>query len=100
VIDTLGYNSGVAILRLSARTDGSYILSLSENDSNSTSGATAIATINGTYTALTAANTLNAVGFIATKRYVFMTVTSSSTTSGAHVSGEIILGAPQNGPAA
>lgn len=101
VIDTKGFQSGAMCLRVSAYTDGTYTLSVTEC---ATSGGsyTAIpaSRIVGTATALNSANEHDKLGFIANQRYVKASIVSASTSSGAVLSASCLLGDPDQGPVA
>ena len=84
------------VLRASAYTDGTYTPVIEESDTGAFSGeenAVADADLIGTEAnaAVSAANTVGQVGYKGSKRYVRLTVVSTSTTSGAHISGTALV---------
>ena len=86
-------------LRIGTLTDGTYTLGIEESDASGSGYADIpAARIVGTAKALNAANEHDKLGFIANKRYVRMTVTSASTTTGADVTGICLLGDPSQCP--
>lgn len=93
-IDVKGYHSCTFLLRVGTLTDGTYTLGIEESDDASSWSDVAAARILGTAVALDAANEHDKLGVVSEKRYLRMTVTAASTTSGADISGLVILGSP------
>lgn len=91
-VDTQGFGAAEIIARSSAWTDGAYALSLVECD---TSGgaytAVAAAQVLGAGPSIGAANTLKKIGYLGSKRFIKLRVTSTGTTSGAHLSAVAVL---------
>jgi len=92
-IDMKGFHSGAFLLRVGTLTDGTYTLGIEESDTSGSGYADVpAARIIGSAVALDAANEHDKLGFVTEKRYVRMTVTAASTTSGADVTGLVVLG--------
>ena len=86
IIDTQGYESGVIELLTGAVTAGDIIITkIDEGDESNLSDATAIpaARLIGAsdVAAIDAANTVNGLGFLATKRYVRGTFTTDNSAN-------------------
>jgi len=103
IIDTADFDSGVMFtLICSAYTDGTYTPLIEEGDAANLSDASAVADANlvGTEAgaALSAASAeganLNTIGVVGTKRYIRLSIVSTSTSSGATV-GAIFHGCPE-----
>ncbi len=103
IIDTQDYESVTFILRVGARTDGDYSFNkLEHGDASNLSDAADVPDgfILGDMDAVVdEANSMHAVGYVGTKRYVRMVVNAAETTSGAHVSGVAVLGHARHAPA-
>lgn len=98
-VDTLGYESALAIVNPAALTDGVYTPSLEESLDGSTNWAAAAATdVDGTLVALVA-STPQTVGYLGNARYIriSITVTGSPSTGGIFEAG-VLLGDPQYAP--
>ena len=104
IIDTQGYNALTFILNVGARTDGTYTLSIQHGDDSGLSDATTpdASDLVGTTaaTAVSTAQTMKKLGYVGNKRYVKVSVVSTSVTSGATVGVTALLGRPSVGPAA
>lgn len=104
IIDTQGYNALTFLLSVGARTDGTYTLSIEHGDNAALSDTATPAAddLVGTtaLTANSAANTIKKLGYVGNKRYVRVSVVSTSVTSGATVGVTAIRGRPTVGPAA
>ena len=72
-------------------TDGTYTMSLSESDDQSTVTAVAAGRTIGSLTVLTAGNLVNSVGVHPTKRYVRINMVSTATSTGAHSVGAVAI---------
>jgi|VirMetMinimDraft_7_1064189.scaffolds.fasta_scaffold07310_5 hypothetical protein len=85
IIDTLGYEAGKFSVATGAVTTGDIALtSIEESDDSGMSGSTVIPAerlIAFDTTAITTANTVAEGGFVATGRYVRLTVTGANTAS-------------------
>jgi hypothetical protein len=94
-IDLKGYHSGMFVLRVGTLTDGTYTLGIEESSDGSTWADIDSSRVIGTAVALDAANEHDALGFVTEKRYARMTVTAASTTSGADITGLVVIGSPE-----
>lgn len=86
-VDCQGFDAAEIIVRSSAWTDGAYAVSLVECD---TSGgaytAVAAAQVLGAGQSIGAANTVKKIGYLGSKRFIKVRITSTGTTSGSHLS--------------
>lgn len=85
-IDTANFGLGVtAVLDVTGRTDGSYLLSLEDSDDDASFAAITSSKLVGSVTALSAnsSGVLKKIGAFGTRRYVRAVVTASSVTTGA-----------------
>lgn len=87
VIDLQGYESATFVIGIGTRTDGTYTPLLKESDVSTFGGeenAVDDADLIGTEAAaaLTASNTVKTLGYKGSKRYLRLSVVSTSTTSG------------------
>jgi len=83
IIDTDGFESGkISLLATAVTTGDTTISNIQESSDAAMSGATDIPVerIIGTAAPVTAANTLNELGFVATERYVQVTITGANTS--------------------
>jgi len=88
--DLQEYGTGFAVaLGASAYTDGTYTLAFLDSDDDVTYTAVAAADLVGSYVAVSAATTqlaqMSATGYVGAKRYLRVTIVSTSTSSGATV---------------
>ena len=96
IIDTQGYESCMVNLKAGVVTAGTVIISSIEEGDDSALSDTAnipAARIQGTLTALTAADGINEVGIISTKRYIRINATTA-TSANLTVGGSAVLGNP------
>lgn len=104
IIDTQGYNSLTFLLNVGARTDGTYTPLIRHGDDSGLSDAADVddSDLVGTEAGavISAANTVKKIGYVGTKRYVRLSVVSTSVTSGATVGATAILSRPAVGPIA
>lgn len=102
IIDTQGYGALTFIMNVGARTDGTYTMSVTHGDDSGLSDGAApdASDLVGTLasTAVSAAQTQSKLGYVGNKRYVRVSVVSTSVTSGATVGALAILGRPNLGP--
>lgn len=84
-VDLAGYGSAAVVFAPGAITDGTHTPSLEESSDNATFTAVAAADMIGTLAAL-AANTVQEVGYVGTKRYIraVTTITGSPATGGVY----------------
>lgn len=96
IIDTAAYDGGIVMtLGVAKYTDGTYNFAFAESDASNMGSSNAIADANmiGTeaglvLSAVSADNAvLPSIGFVGTKRYIQVTVTSTAVTTGATVFG-------------
>lgn len=107
-IDMQGFESVIGVYHSGAYTDGTYTPAVLEGDDNNVSNASAVADADllptGTgqeaAAAIGAANTTSKIGYRGTKRYVFFSVVSTSTTTGATVGATAIQGNASDAPVA
>jgi len=103
IIDTAGYESCEFIIKSGTRTDGTYTPLIEESDDSGMSGATAVSDtfLVGTEAAaaITASNALGRIGYVGKKRYVRLSIVSTSVTSGCTAFGAVaVLGNARTQP--
>jgi len=102
-VDTQGYESVTIEVITGARTDGTVTPLLQESDvSGSYSGSVADEDLVGLEAdaALSTANSRARFGYIGTKRYVKVSLVSTSVTTGLTAGASVILGNPKSAPVA
>jgi hypothetical protein len=101
-IDLQGYESLVLAIRSNAWTDGTYTPLVRESDDNSTYNDVADDDLIGLEAdaAIGAANTVKKIGYVGHKRYVKLSIVSTSVTSGANMSAIAIRGHARHNPVA
>ncbi len=102
-IDTLGFDSVTFEILTGARTDGTVTPLIQESDtSGSYSGSVADDDLIGTEAdaALSAAQSRSIIGYVGKKRYVKLSLVSTSVTSGLTAGASAILGAAKHNPVA
>lgn len=102
-IDTQGYDSVTFEILTGARTDGTVTPLIQESDtSGSYSGSVADDDLIGTEAeaALSAAHSRSTVGYVGKKRYVRLSLVSTSVTSGLTAGASAILGSAKHNPVA
>ena len=102
-VDTQGYESVTFEIITGARTDGTVTPLIQESDtSGSYSGSVSDDDLIGTEAdaALSTAHSRSKVGYIGTKRYVKLSLVSTSVTSGLTAGASVILGNPKTAPVA
>lgn len=105
-IDMQGYESVMATYFTGAYTDGDYTPLVLEGDDTNVSNASAVADADllpsGTgqeaAAVISAANTVTQMGYRGTKRYIFFSVVSANTTTGATVGAIAVQGHPAKAP--
>lgn len=92
-IDTKGFESLTLFVELGARTDGTFLPLIQDSDDNSTFVDVIDQFLIGTEAeaSLNTANTVKSIGYVGKKRYVKLSIVSSSVTSGATASATAIL---------
>lgn len=102
-IDTQGYESVTFEIITGARTDGTVTPLIQESDtSGSYSGSVSDDDLVGLEvdSALSTAHSRSRIGYIGTKRYVKLSLVSTSVTTGLTAGGSVILGNPKSAPVA
>lgn len=102
-IDTQGYDSVTFEIITGARTDGTVTPLIQESDtSGSYSGSVADDDLIGTEAeaALSAAQSRSTVGYVGKKRYVRLSLVSTSVSSGLTAGASAILGSAKHNPVA
>jgi hypothetical protein len=102
-VDTQGYESVTIEVMTGARTDGTVTPLLQESDvSASYSGSVADEDLIGLEAdaALSALNSRSRFGYIGKKRYIKLSLVSTSVTTGLTAGGSVILGNPKSAPVA
>jgi hypothetical protein len=102
-IDTQGFDSVTFEILTGARTDGTVTPLIQESDtSGSYSGSVADDDLIGTEAdaALSAAQSRSIIGYVGKKRYVKLSLVSTSVTSGLTAGASAILGAAKHNPVA
>lgn len=102
-IDTQNYESVTFEVITGARTDGTVTPLIQESDtSGSYSGSVSDDDLVGTEaeSALSIAHSRSRVGYIGTKRYVKLSLVSTSVTTGLTAGASVILGNPKSAPVA
>ena len=92
-IDTKGFESLTLFVELGARTDGTFLPLVQDSDDNSIFADVIDQFLIGTEAeaSLNTANTVKSIGYVGKKRYVKLSIVSSSVTSGATASATAIL---------
>ena len=102
-VDTLGFESVTIEVITGARTDGTVTPLLQETDvAGSYSGSVADEDLIGLEAdaALSALNERARFGYVGKKRYVRLSLVSTSVTTGLTAGGSVILGNPKSAPVA
>lgn len=97
IIDTQGYSALEFIIQVSSWTDGTYTVLLEEGNAANLSDAATVNSVNvfGALPAPASNNAVARVGYrVGAKRYVRLSIVSTSVTTGATVSAVGLLGAP------
>lgn len=106
IIDLKGFNSVEFFVSSGTLTDGAYAILLEESDDSGLSGSNTVADENllGTEAAagfaLADDNLVKKVGYKGSKRYVRLSVVSTSVSSGGPMSAVAVLGHPDLAPVA
>ena len=86
IIDTAGYESCEFIIKSGTRTDGTFTPLIQDGDDSGLSDAAAVSDtfLVGTEAAaaITASNALGRIGYVGKKRYVRLSIVSTSVTTG------------------
>lgn len=106
VIDLKGYGSCEFVIASGTLTDGAYAILIEDGDASNLSDAAAVAdtyllgTESAAGFAATDDNTVKKIGYVGSKRYVRLSIVSTSTTSGGTIGAVAVLGNPDNPPVA
>ena len=102
IIDTLGFGSVEFVIQSGTLTDGTYTPSLTVGDAANLSDGIAatklLGTIAGATFAATDDDTVKRIGYSGHRRYVRLTITAASVTSGGAMMATAVLGHPMTGP--
>ena len=105
IVDLKNWGSCVVGIDMGTLTDGDYVLLLEDGDNASLTDAAVVtdANLRGTeagasFTADSDDDKTSKLGYIGKKRYVRMSIVSTSTSSGAVLGGYVLLGNPIVGP--
>lgn len=102
-VDLAGYRGAMVVVAVGARTDGTHTPSLLESDDDSSYGAVAAGSLQGSFTAVAGAgqqNDVQQVGYIGTKRYLQCKIVTTGSTTGCVIGMAVVKAFPQNLPAA
>lgn len=106
IIDTAGFDSLEFVIQSGALTDGSYTPSFTEGDDPALGDGTAVAagdllgTIAGATFAAGDDNTVKRIGYRGYKRYVRLTITAATVTTGGAISAIAVQGDARHRPVA
>jgi len=99
IIDTAGYSSLTFVFQTGTLTDGDYTVLIQDGDDSGLSDAAAVADTEllgteagASFTADGDDNKTSKIGYVGVKRYVRLSIVSTSTSSGAVVGAIAILG--------
>lgn len=104
IVDLQGYGAVEFLIQSGTLTDGTYTPLLEEGDASDLSDASAVADANLLGTEATAAfaatedDTVKRLGYCGSKRYVRLSIVSTSTSSGGTLSALAVRGRPANAP--
>ena len=104
IIDRLGFDAVTFSIISGVLTDGAYAVLIEEGDDSGLSDAAAVADSDliGTEAlagfAATDDGVAKTIGYIGVKRYVRLSIVSTSTSSGGFIAATAILGCPHNAP--
>ena len=93
-IDLIGFEACTFVVELGARTDGTFLPLVQDSDDNSSFADVIDQFLIGTEAEaqINTANTIKTIGYVGKKRYVKLSLVSTSVTSGATASATAILG--------
>lgn len=107
IIDTKGFDSLTLVFQTGTITDGDYTLLIEEGNSATLTDAAAVADADllgtealASFSADTDDNKVSKIGYRGNKRYVRLSVVSTSVTTGGTVGATAIQGHPQFAPVA
>jgi hypothetical protein len=93
-IDLVGFEACTFVVELGARTDGTFLPLIQDSDDNSNFADVIDQFLIGTEAEaqINTANTIKTIGYVGKKRYVKLSLVSTSVTTGATASATAILG--------
>jgi hypothetical protein len=93
-IDLIGFEACTFVVELGARTDGTFLPLIQDSDDNSSFADVIDQFLIGTEAGaeINTANTIKTIGYVGKKRYVKLSLVSTSVTTGATASATAILG--------
>lgn len=103
IVDTAGFEALTFSVQSGAITDGAYTVTMSHGDDSSLSDADAVPSdevLGSIAFALAEDNTAKRIGYIGKKRYVRISIVSTSTTSGGVFAATAIRSVPHSAPVA
>lgn len=94
------HRTAMVVVHTGTVTDGTHTIEVQDSDDNSTFTAVADQYLQGTEPAIGATDDdkLFTIGYIGTRRYLRVSVTTAGATSGATFGASILLGEPRRGP--
>lgn len=102
IIDTLGFGSVEFIIQSGALTDGTYTPSITVGDASDLSDGASATKFLGTVAGATFASTdddkVKRIGYSGHRRYVRLTITAASVTTGGAMMATAVLGHALSGP--
>jgi hypothetical protein len=96
-VDLRGFEGAMAVVHFGTWTDGTHTPSLEESNDGTTFTAVAAADLIGSFSAVTSAagnNTVQRVGYSGSRRFIRVTMTVATATTGATSSAAIVRGNP------
>lgn len=104
IIDLAGYQSCTFVINSHTLTDGTYTPLIHDGDNSSLTDAAAVSDdfLIGTEAAAasTVSNKTKRIGYVGNKRYVRLSLVSTSVSSGGYLSATVIKGMPAAAPTA
>lgn len=96
--DLQGYEGAVAVIITGTITDGTHTVQIQESTDDSTYTAVADADLQGSEPAIVAANddTIFYIGYIGSKRYLRVSITTASSSTGGLIGASIVRGHPRH----
>lgn len=101
-VDLRGYDSAMVVVHTGSYTDGTHTFEVQESDDNSTFSAVSDDDLQGDEPVVDASGDADStfeVGYIGNKRYIRVSVTAGSTSSGAVYGASVVRGHAHQRPA-
>ncbi len=94
------HRSAMVVVHTGAITDGTHTIEIQDSDDNASFTAVADQYLQGTEPAIGASddNSLFVIGYIGSRRYLRVSVTTAGATSGGTYGAVVLLGEPRRGP--